>query len=381
MRSRFIAVIAILFSFSGALANSELIESNSPKLIIKAPLAEGKEALITATEVYSTSPQQIQQILHDSHAQNSDIIVSTDQEAVVEAVLQATSGPGDKRLVRFIPIGKLASASQKIASGFNSYYSRAKNTVLHDRIGLTVLSITVGYDTLLWIHSASLDIHQKTSMVLMNIVMAATFGLDKDLWTSMTGPLKNKLINVFDRFMVSDKLISIKVLSSQFLSNMLFGIGVQSIRTGLLSLDHISDAVMTTNFWLTSAKIAGLFTMTAFAWTEMYGAIENEKTPVAKMMMKRIGEMRWIILSQLASISMVLQPEVYGRTPIISFIVHGTLGLIVITNADKIVNFLENNKLVNRIYKKIQTFESFINEGFGIKTPRMIRTCESLFAL
>ena len=379
MRSWFFAVIAILFSISYAFANNELIESNSPKLIIKAPLADGKEALITVTEVATTTPQQIQQILSTSETQNADVIVSTDQENVLEAVLQASTLTNDKRIVRIIPIGKLASVSQKIASGFSAYYERAKHTVMHDRIGLTVLTITVGFDTIIWIHSASLDIHQKTSMIMMNIIMAATFGLDRDLWTKMTGPLKNKLINVFDRFIVIDQFSSLKVLSSQFLSNVFFGIGVQSIRTGLLSLDHISDAVMTTNFWLTAIKIGGLFTMTAFAWSEMYGAIETQKNPVAKIMMKRIGEMRWLILSQLASISMVLQPHIYGQIPIITFVIHGSIGLIVLANATKIINFLESDVHVYKFYKKIQTFENFINAGFGINSRPFIRTCESLF--
>lgn len=376
------AIFAILFSFSCAFANSELVEPNSPKLVIKVPLAEGKDAIISVSDLPLSSPEQIQQILNSPEAKNTDIIVSTDQETVLEAVTAATAQPEDKRIVRIIPIGKLASAKQKIASGFNSYYSRLKHTVSHDRIGLTVLTITVGYDTLIWIHSASLDIHQKTSMVLMNLIMAATFGLDRDLWTKMTGPLNKKLITVFDRFLTNDRLSTIKVLSSQFLSNMLFGIAVQTTRVGLLSLDHISEAVVTTDFWLTAVKIAGLYTMTAFTWTEMYGAIDVQKNPVAKMTMKRLSEFRALALSQLASISMVFQPQIYGHTPLITFIVHGTIGLIVLMNANKIINYLENSNLINRVYKKVQTFESFINEGFQLNSRRKnILTCESLFAI
>lgn len=375
------AVIVILFSFSGADAASELIESSSPKLVIKAPLTADREALITVTETTTTSPEQIYEIISSAETRNSDILVSTDQELVLEAAVQATSKPNDKRLLRLIPIGKLASASQKIASGFNAYYARAKHTVMHDRIGLTVLTITVGFDSMIWIHSASLDIHQKTSMVLMNLVMAASFGLDRDLWTKMTGPLKNKLINVFDRFLVSDRLSSVKVLASQFLSNFAFGVAVQTVRTGLLSLDHISDAVMTADYWMTAAKIGGLFTLTAFAWTELYGGIDSGKNPVAKMTMKRIGELRWLILSQLASISMVLQPHVYGQLPIITFIVHGTVGLIVLANGERIIRFLEANALVNRVYRKVQSFEHFINEGLQVGSRnRPIRTCHSLFS-
>jgi len=369
-----------------AFAGPELIESNPSHLIIKAPLANDKEALITVTEKLETTPEQIQKILADPRTQNSDIIISTDQEKVIEAAVQATSGSGDKRLLRFIPIGKLAAASQKIASGFSAYYARAKNTIMHDRIGLTILTITVGFDTMIWIHSASLDLHQKTAMVMMNLVMAATFGLDRDLWTKITSPLKHKLISVFDRFLVTEKFAAAKIISGQFLSNMFYGVTIQSIRTGLLSLDHISDAVISTDFWLNSIKISALITASSFAWTEMFGAIDIEKKPVAKMMMKRFAEIRGIILCQLASISMVLQPTVYGHTPIITFIIHGSLGLLALANADRIINFLETNTLIKRIYKKVQTFESFINEGFQFKTRgkdpgQPIMSCQSLFAV
>lgn len=396
MNSWIFTIFVILSSISAlgasAFANSELLDSNATHLVIKAPLAEGHSAHITVSEVPEASAEkiqeQIQKIIRHSQTQNSDVLVSTDQEKILTTVAQSeaqsTSHLPDKRLVRYIPIGKLASASQKLASGFGAYYQRAKNTLMHDRIGLTVLTITVGYDTMIWIHSASFDIHQKTSMVLMNLVMAATFGLDRDLWTNITRPIKNKLIRVFDRFLVSDKLTVIKSMSSQFMANMLLGVALQSVRTGLLSLDHISDVVMTSNYWLTAIKIGGLISLTTFAWTETYGSIQAEKNPVAKMMLRRIGEMRGIILCQLASISMVLQPQIYGQTPIIAFVVHGSLGLIVLANADRIISFLESNKIVNQVYKKVQTFENFINESFQfntkIKNNAGVVSCRSLLS-
>ncbi|MEK6627174.1 MAG: hypothetical protein AABY53_00980 [Bdellovibrionota bacterium] len=376
-------LVASSFVAKPAIANPDLIEPNAAQMVIKAPLAPGKEAVITVTEQQETTPEQIQDLLRNSQTQKSDIIVSTDQESVVEAVLQATSSPSDKRLLRFIPIGKLAHASEKIASSFKAYYARAKNTLLNDRIGLTVLTITVGYDTLIWINSASFNLQQKSSMTIMNLIMAATFGLDRDLWSAIKSPIKTKLISVFDTFLMKQRLTKFKSLTGQFLSGIALGIGVQVIRTGLLSLDHISDALSTSDFWLTAAKISGLITLTSFGWTEMFSSIDAEKKPIAKMMMKRIGEMRGLILGQLASISMVLQPEVYGHIPVITFLIHGSLGLLVIANADQIINFLETNATVNRIYRKVQTFENFINKSFRFKSSQTsgagTMSCKSLF--
>ena len=350
-------------------------------MVVKAPLGNGRSAVITAEEFSESSPDDIKELLLDERLAGKDVLLSTDQPGVIEAVAQSMSGPNEHRLLRIIPIGKIASASQKIASGFKNYYRNAKNTLQTDRIGLTVLSITAGVDSFIWIHSAGLDIHQKTAMVLMNFVMAATFGLDRELWSKINAPMKNRLIKVFDRFVSTDRAAHLKVVTAAYLSNFLLGVGIQLTRTGLLSLDHISSAVITTDFWMHAAKISGLITLTAFAWSETYGSIDAEKNPVAKMMIKRLSEMRGIILCQLASISMVLQPNVYGHMPVYTFLIHGVVGLAVMMNSEKLVNWLERSPTVNKIYRKVQTFENFINSGLRIRPPpARAGSCRALFA-
>jgi hypothetical protein len=394
VRSTVFAVLILLLGFSKSYATS-ILDRNAPQVVIQAPLTGQTDAVITATELTETTPDQINELLKDAKTRNSDILVSTDQEAVINSVVSATASQQDHRLVRFIPLGRLASLQQKMAAGFSSYYQNARSTIMGDRIGLTVLTITSGYDSFVWIHSASLDIHQKTSMVLMNVVMAAAFGLDRDLWTRTTSPLKHFFIKNFDRVSLSSKISYPKILAAQFLSNLTFGLGLQLTRTGLLSLDHISTAVMSGDFWGTALKISALGTLSSFAWSEMFGAVSAEKNPIAKMMLKRIGEIRGVILCHLASISMVLQPEIYGHTPVISFIVHGSIGIIALANAHRIVQWLENNPAVKYIYKKVQTFEKFINGGLGfdprnspaLTGPEMmpssrsiIKMCRQLFA-
>lgn len=381
MRSWKFAFLFILMAFSQAFAVVDILEDNTSQLLIKAPLAQNKNAVITVAELPETTPDKIQRLLADPKLRNADLLISTDQREVSEIAQRSVSPRNDRRLLRIIPIGKLANARDRMATSFNQYYQNARNTLMHDRIGLTILTITVGVDTMVWIHSASLDIHQRSSMVLMNLVLAATFGLDRDLWSRTVTPAKQKLIQVFDRFLPSRRLSPLSTLTAQFLANMGLGTSIQVVRTGLLSMDHIGAAVMTGDFWTTAVRIGALGTLTGFAWSELYGSIDSSRNPVAKMMMKRIGEMRGIILCQLASISMVLQPHIYGNTPIISYVVHGAIGLIALANAHRIVNWLENNRTVNRIYRKIQTFENFINTG--LRPPRPsgpVRTCRSLFA-
>ncbi len=344
-------------------------------VVVEAPVGEQK-ARITVAETRDIQPGQVEQLLADPNIRNTDVILSTDNTDAANAAVKATSGANDKRLLRIIPIGRLASASEKLASGFKNYYSNVQDTLRNDRIGLTVLTITVGIDTMIWLHASSFDIHQKTTMVIMNLIMAGTFGLDRDLWGKINRPIKNRLIKVFDRFIPEGRLQKVKTIASQYVANFSLGVGIQLTRTGLLSLDHISDVITTGSFWLTAMKLSGLVTLTTFAWSELYSDVNAEKNPVAKSMLKRMGETRGMIMAQLASVAMVLQPHVYGSTPIVSYIIHGTIGLVALMNAHRIVNWLETNKVVNKIYRKIQTFENFINVGLNIEDSPQARARE-----
>lgn len=344
-------------------------------LVVQTPVGE-QQATITLSEMPEAQPGQVEDLLADPKLKNTDVLLSTDNPEAVNAAVKATGGANDRRLLRIIPIGRLASASEKLAAGFKNYYSNVQDTLRNDRIGLTVLTITVGIDTMIWLHASSFDIHQKTSMIIMNLIMAGTFGLDRDLWGKINKPIKNRLISVFDRFMPAANLQKVKTLASQYAANFTLGMGIQLTRTGLLSLDHIRDVITTGSFWLTAMKLSALVTLTTFAWSELYSDVNAEKNPVAKTMLKRMGEARGIIMAQLASVAMVLQPHVYGSTPIASYIIHGTIGLIALMNMHRIVNWLESNRVVNKIYQKIQTFENFINAGLKIQDSPHARTRE-----
>ncbi len=370
MHSVFLALSALfIFLFSWDIQAQ--YSSDLPQLVVQASLPGGGKTTITAVEFPESSPEHIRQLLESSQVKDRDVLISTDQERVVEAAVAATAKPGDRRLLRIIPVGKLTDA-------FKTYANEAKKTLTRDRIGLTVLVINTGFDSYIWLHSASLSVHQQTSMVLMNVVLAATFGLDRDLFNRTIDPVKKKLITVFDRFITSDRLAYTKTVSSQFLASMSLGVGIQLVRTGLLSYENISRAVQGTEFWLHATAIGGLAALTGFAWGELYGSVNAETHPVTKMMLKRVAEMRGVILAQLASISMVLQPETYGALPVISFVVHGGLGLMALAKAEQIKNYLENSPFVLKIYKKVETFENFINSGFKSRKAPVLM-CAGLF--
>jgi hypothetical protein len=376
---RFVLIALFLFGFASPAFSQEFLQQESTnttlslrdklkrqqQLVMKSRLTDGRDAIISVNEIAETTAEEAGQLLQDPNVKGSDILLSTDKEQVIETFVKDNAASDGARKLRIIPIGALASAKQKMAAGFNQYISNVKATVTGDKIGLLVLSITVGTDCFMWIHASSFSIHQQTSMIMMNLVMAATFGLDPDLWGNMNKPIREKMIDVFDRFIPADKLTVIKSLTSRYLSNMLMGVGVQVVRTGLLSLDHIQDAVMTGSFWGTAAKISALVTLTTFAWSELSSSIDAERNPIAKLMLKRFKDSRGLIMCQLASISMVLQPHVYGNVPIYSFLVHGAVGLVAFMNAHRVVNWLETSPTAARVYRKVQTMENFMDTALA----------------
>lgn len=356
--------------------NSSLLAKlrRQQQLVMKARLADGREAIISVNEIADTTVAEAGQLLQDPNVKGSDILLSTDKEQLVETFVKDTEAGSNNRKLRIVPVGALASARQKLASGFSQYATNVRTNASNDKIGLMVLAITVGYDCMMWVHASSFSIHQQTSMVMMNLVMAATFGLDPDLWGNMNRPIREKMIDVFDRFIPADKATVIKSLTSRYLSNMLMGVGVQVVRTGLLSLDHIQEAVMTGSFWATAAKISALVTVTTFAWSELSSSIDAEKNPIAKLMLKRFKDSRGLLMCQLASISMVLQPHIYGNVPIYSFIIHGAVGLVAFLNANRVVEWLETSPRVAKVYEKIQTMENFMDRALeAVATAARLR--------
>ena len=79
---------------------------------------------------------------------------------------------------------------------------------------------------------------------------------------------------------------------------------------------------------------------------------------------------------------MVLQPHIYGHTPMIAFIIHGTLGFLAFKNIENVINYLENNPKSIAFYKSTQGIEDKINKVINLfkfkKT--IVLKCETLFS-
>lgn len=379
-----------------------------PQLIMNlGDLAPGVQ--ISYTEIPSGDPSEVIEILKNEKNIKSDVLLSTDSvqtySAVTEALLaeenlnptrQVTVKDSEAREFRFIPIGRLASADEKIARGWADYKYNASQTLKYDKLGLSIVVITTAYDSFIWIHSASLDVYQKSAMVMLNIIFASVFALDRDMWSKMTKPLRHQIVSTIDKvsnkikfnqnFNESDPAVSMKkIVAGQFMASLIYASGFQLLRQSVISFHDLSGAVMSSSFWTMSLQIAGITTLASFAWGELLAAADAEKNPIAKSNLKRLIDARNIIMSQVASMGMVLQPSIYGSSPIVAIVVSAGLGLTALMQSHRVIEWLERNKISQAIYRQQLRLEQLVNSTANYKfrnkqvfQPAVI-SCQQIF--
>ena len=372
--------LILLGAASSALAQKIPIEGSNPpetselfanqkQLVIRAPLEDGTEATITYTEFLDTTPETIDAVLKDESIKNADVVLATDQEKVIEKAALDNEQSGGERQLRILPIGRLATAKANLAAGLRWHNQNVLSTLRGDRIGLGILAISIHNDYIVWMTSTSADTYQKASMIVFNLALASTFGLNRKLWGALSDPVKEKFMRTFDRFIPSEKASFVKSMTSRLLGNLAVGTAMQFTRVGIYSLENFSHAIQTADFWLVTAKISALVSLTTFGWSELYQSIDPEKNPRAELLMRRLSDARGFIMLYFATASMVLQPEIYGNTPVISYVVQGAAGLVTFLFARRVINWLETKKAAKFFYRKLLTLEVFIHKGLTFFRP------------
>lgn len=342
-----------------------------PSLVMNIEGAQGNSQF-SYTEIPLENPAQLGEVLQREETRNADVLLSTDTPEVYQAVAEtmARTEKSSARQFRFMPIGKLASTKEKLAVSWADYKKNVSETIKYDKLGLSIVVITTAYDSFIWIHSAGLDVYQKSAMVMMNVIFTAAFALDRDMWTKMTVPLRHRIMKTLDK--LSGKILgnpdsegfyARKVLASQFLANLTFSVGFQVLRASIMSFHTLSSTVMTSSFWGTSLKVAAITTLASFAWSELMAAADAEKYPVAKNALKRLADVRNIVMSQLASMGMVLQPGTYGYSPIVAIVTSGSIGLLALIKSNKVIQWLETNRISHILFRNQRKLENLVNDA------------------
>lgn len=349
----------------------DALSKKAHSLVVNIPSKQG-HSQFSYTEIPLKDPSQIGEFLERRETLKADVLLSTDVTEIYKSVAQAVQKTESQsnRKFRFMPIGKLAEAKQKLASGWASYKEGVFENLKYDKLGLSIAVITTGVDSFIWIHSGSLDVYQKSAMVIFNVLFTAAFVLDTDMWSKMTGPLNHRIIKTLDK--MSKKVFGQsetegrylrRVLASQVLTNLTYSAGFQLLRSSIMSYHDLASAVTSTPFWVATLQVATITTFSSFAWGELTAKADFETNPVARNALKRIGNVRSLIMSRFASMGMVLQPHQYGYSPILTIVASGAFGLFALINSNRVITLLEKSRVSNVIFDKQRKYESLINEA------------------
>ncbi len=357
----------------------EKIET-APKILIQNP--QGTAPLtMSATIIEGAEPQNVQDIIDNAATQKSDILVSSNSIDVLKSTLDKQNTKNKFRKIRVMPFEKIQTAYESTKNSVSEYSNKLFQSNKNDKIGLIIITIMTSTNSLIWIHSDTYGIHQKSAMVLMNLVMAVAFGLDKDFWGKLSKPVETRIINIIEKYglVLPNHGEKFKTLSSQFIGYFAVAAGCQLMRSSLISIDQLSTAVMQSHFWAQTLGIAAASAFTYFSWTEFANRIDEKTQSQALNIVRRLADIRILLLGHLAASAKLMQPEVYGSTPWIALAVHGAIGIGVLLNADAITNYISTHKAFKNIEKTQMKIEFFMANIFGANLILSERRCAFWF--
>lgn len=356
---KYVLFLVLFFSGLNTWAQDNTSLNSQPTFLMTEQKGASGNATFAVTEYENLTAQEIKSLLSNADLKQSDLIVSTDQHEVQQSVIEnILQNKASDRRIKLMPFGKLLSAKSTFNSAFDHYLQNSKETLANDKIGVTIMVLTTAYDSFVWMHASSFTTHQKTSMLIYNFLMAATFGLNRDLWANMVAPTKHSIMKGLEKFSAFKNSENLNFIASQFIANVSFSIGLQVLRSAFLSIDSLSHAVMTSQFWATSLMVGSLATFASSAWSELNAMIDYKKTPASKILLRRFSDLRVIFLSYFATTAMVFQPQTYGYSPALTLILSGSVGIFALLNKEKVVQLIENSTTLAKIYTHLDRLEN-----------------------
>lgn len=281
----------------------------------------------------------------DQIPSDKDLLLSTDSENIADVVLQKESQnsqrPGGRLgQTRLLPLGPLKEKI-KTAAGFKNL-NRFKNHLIqaakNDKIGLVIVAFNTAYDSFIWIHATQYSPEARAAQVIFGTLNALVFSLDKDAWAHSARTIKNRVFKILD---LTQESRTADVVG-RFAANLTLAVGVQSLRFALLSMDRVwilPDLMSTAG----DAFLLSLgLTVGGFGWTEFSRDIQASTHPASKFLVRRLAEIRSLLMGHISPSSKLLQTDVYGYTPWVALAVHGTVGLAVFLNNKYLTNLSES---------------------------------------
>jgi len=250
-------------------------------------------------------------------------------------------------------------ASIQLKSFFFSFWTHIQQSVAQDRIGFVIVFINAVYDTFLWVRHSGMGVDQKWAMILFNLSLACVFGLNKDLWSKMIKPFEKRTAQFLLLFLFSHRC-HLHRISSTFLANFFFSFLVQSVRLIILYFHQLPEFFFTSDFWVTSLGLSALLSLTSFGWSEQLAEVDEVKNPIAKDLLRRFMEVRALAMGHLSPSGKLLQPDLYGLSPIVALVIHGILGLFMFINSQKITAWFEAHPSFSKVHIYHEHFDQFL---------------------
>jgi hypothetical protein len=369
--------------------NSNDDDCSVPSIIINNPNPDFPFQIVS-TYIKSAKPEDIQKIF-ETNIKEHDVLLSTENEDVLLNVLRSYTGPQAGVIANpshhdlsVIPLGKLIKTPKfpKTKEFYNKFKDHYHTAINHDPIGVLVLTINTGYDSFVWMHTQNLTLNERTAEVIFGMIIAATFGLNKEVWPNMVRPIHEKVLGMLHMWGSKDigkKPSNAHVLMSHFISNMSVSIGIQSLRLGIISIDQLSENFYDPKFWGTSFAISSIITFSTFSWNELMTSVSREKYPTIKKILKNFMDFRSLVLGQFTSAGKILNPEEFGYSPWAITLVNGSVGMAAMLNSKSVVNWFENHQWLNDNYVYVERVNRILKTNIFDLRANPPPLCSDLF--
>lgn len=314
---------------------------------------------IDRTQIPSLVEEKIQQ----TEAAKSTLVFSTDDPKLIETNLSNDKLPNDRYF--FAPLA--TTKTNRLAALTKVAYEHSKKSIQSDKFGFMILTYTTLAESVVWMHTASLDHFQQSSNVAYTIALAVMFGLNKDNWSLATQPIQNKLKKLLTSLKI-DSTTRMTDASVRFLGNLGLSALVYSLRVPLISMNDLIERGLQLNLFTMPMLVSTVMTAALFTWYEHIAMIKEETHPISKFIFRRVSEVRSILIGTFATTAALFNPSQFGYG---SWFLLGGIGLAgatVFFKNEKIIDWLENNASLKKIYEKSIEYNSQLRQFFGLRS-------------
>lgn len=380
---RFVLIFTIFFTQVGSsFASSGSSDRNATGLnpgdtAMQINIVNKKKSTATSSSIIVETPEiqdakQAAKII-EKRIQDADmpVLITTDRSDLIKEINSQASN-SDKE-VYLAPYGDSVSAKElpKWRQSLKAYTDNIRTAAHNDRIGLMIMTVTIGYESFLWFNATNLSTLAQTSNLLYSIILIGTFGIDKDGWARATKPIQNFFKTITGNKNAQWDRNDPRDLATRFTSSFALSLGLNVVRFSLLSMDDIIDGSLKISGMKIQTLIALTATISSFAWAEHIALLDRKTSPTARFFFSRVQEIRALMLGTVAATVKLLHPEVYGVLPWVALSTSGIAGILVYLNAEKIRRWAEDNRTVQKMITKMN------NINWLFPDEATIRYCRS----